>query len=266
MVLLTIGVAFFTVLRQHFMSVFRFKLLACEILFREVCSIAARVKNRIDIEFLPKGLHDIGRVAMSERLAEKINAVDETQYDAILLAYALCNGGIVGLSAGKIPLVVPRAHDCITLFLGDRQHYLDYFFANSETYFQTTGWIERGVGLGQGVSDDVAERLGIGMPYEKLVERYGEDNAKYLREQLTSMRYYSKLAFIETGVEPDNSYERQTINLAKERGWKYEKLRGNLTLLQRLMDGTWDDDFLVVPPGSTINFSYDDNIICLSER
>jgi hypothetical protein len=244
----------------------RFKLFACEILFREICSIAAVAKNRIDIQFLPKGLHDIGRQGMSRRLSEELNGVDETEYDAILLGYALCNGGIVGLTARNIPIVVPRAHDCITLFLGNRQRYHDYFFANSGTYFKTTGWIERGIGLGQGVPDGVSEKLGMGMSFQKMVERYGEDNAQYLWEQLSQMRFYTKLAFIETGLEPDGSFEQQTIDLAKERHWEFEKLQGDLTLLHRLLNGLWDnDDFLVVPPGHRIEFSYDDNIVRLQK-
>jgi hypothetical protein len=244
----------------------RFKLFACEILFREISSIVAVAKNRIDVEFLPKGLHDIGRHGMRNRLSEKIDTVDEAEYDAILLGYALCSGGIVGLSAKTIPIVVPRAHDCITLFLGHRQRYHDYFFANSGTYFKTTGWIERGTGLGQGVPDNVAEKLGLGMSFQKMAERYGEDNACYLRDQLSQMRFYTKLAFIETGVEPDDFFEQHTIELAKERQWEFEKLQGDLTLLRRLLNGTWDDeDFLIVPPGCQIEFSYDDNIIQLKK-
>lgn len=242
------------------------KLFACEILFREICSLAAASPNRIDLEFLPKGLHDIGRVGMSGRLAEALAAVDretpERPYNAILLGYALCSGGIVGLESRAIPIVVPRAHDCITLFLGDRERYRDYFFENSGTYFKTTGWIERGDGLDQGLPDSVAEKLGLNMSLPRLIERYGEENAKYLWEELSKMRHYSKLAFIETGVEPDDSFERRTESDAAARGWEYEKLAGDLSLLRRLLDGPWDDrDFLVVPPGHRIEFSYDDNIV-----
>ena len=76
--------------------------------------------NQVDIEFLPKGLHDIGQAGMSARLSEVLAAVDETKYEAVLLGYGLCSNGLVGLTARSIPLVVPRAHDCITLFLGEQ--------------------------------------------------------------------------------------------------------------------------------------------------
>lgn len=243
----------------------RLKLIACEILFRELCSLAAVSTNRIDIEFLPKGLHDIGRPGMSGRIRQALEAVNENDYDAILLGYALCSGGIVGLEARKIPIIVPRAHDCITLFLGNRKTYQDYFFANPGTYFKTTGWIERGGELVQGVPDSVAEKLGLNMSMQTMIDRYGEDNARYLWEQMAAMTFYTKLAFIETGVEPNDWYERATMKLAEERGWEFEKLRGDLSLLRQLLNGPWDNDFLVVPPGHRIGFSYDDEIVRLEK-
>ena len=247
---------------QRLIDLMKYKLFACEILFRELCSLAASLPNTIDLEFLTKGLHDIGRGGMASRLAERIAAVDESQYDAILLGYALCSGGVVGLAAKTIPLVVPRAHDCITLFLGDKKRYEDYFFANPGTYFKTTGWIERGANLTQDLPDSISEKLGLNISMRQMIEKYGEENAMYLRDQMTKMQFYTKFAFIETGVEPNDSFERQTRELAAERGWKFEKLVGNLSLLRRLLDGSWDDDdFLVVEPGKRIEFSYDGDIV-----
>ena len=38
----------------------RLKLIACEVLYRELCAAVARSVNQVDLEFLPKGLHDKG--------------------------------------------------------------------------------------------------------------------------------------------------------------------------------------------------------------
>jgi hypothetical protein len=241
----------------------RLKLIACEILYRELCDVVARSVNQIDIEFLPKGLHDMGQAGMSARLAEVLASIDETKYEAVLFGYALCSNGLVGLTARNVPLVVPRAHDCITLFLGDKQRYLDYFQTHPGVYFKTSGWIERGEGIEQYREDSIAHQSGMLQKYEELVAKYGEDNAKFLYDQLCNMtRNYSGMTFIEMGVEPDDRFERQARQQAAEHGWKFEKLAGDMTLLRQLVNGPWDDDhFLVVPPGARIAASFDEKII-----
>ena len=239
------------------------KLIACEIFYRELCAAVARSVNQVDVEFLPKGLHDIGQAGMSARLKEVLDAVDESKYDAVLMGYALCSNGLVGLTARNIPLVVPRAHDCITLFLGSKERYLDYFQKHPGVYFKTSGWIERGEGLNQYHEDSIHYQAGMTQTYEELVAKYGEDNAKFLYEQLCNMtRNYSGLTFIEMGIEPDDRFERQARRQAAERGWTFEKLAGDMTLIQRLVDGPWDADrFLVVPPGGRVAASFDESII-----
>jgi hypothetical protein len=241
----------------------RLKLLACEILFREICAAAARSTQRGDVEFLPKGLHDLGRERMAARLAEALDRVDPSACDAVALAYGLCSNGVVGLAARRVPLVLPRAHDCITLFLGSKERYLDYFYSRPGVYFKTSGWIERGDGLAQLDPDSIPHRAGMTMSFEQLVARYGEDNARVLVERLGDLtRNYSGLAFIEMGVEPDDRFERATRDEAARRGWTFEKLRGDMTLLQDLLDGRWDEErFLVVRPGQRIAPSFDDRVV-----
>jgi hypothetical protein len=238
------------------------KLIACEIMYRELCAAVARSVNLVDVEFLPKGLHDIGQAGMSGRLAEVLASVDQSRYEAILLGYGLCSNGLVGLRADSIPLVVPRAHDCITLFLGSKERYLDYFQGHPGVYFKTSGWIERGVGLHQGDQETTKSQSALPQSYEDLVDRYGEDNAKFLYEELCNMRHYAGLTYIEMGIEPDDRFQRQSKEEAEARGWQYEKLAGDMQLLQGLLDGPWDDDrYLVVPPGMQIVPSFDQQVI-----
>lgn len=241
----------------------RLKLIACEIFCRELCAAVAASPNTVSVEFLPKGLHDIGAGPMRERLQERIDAVPEDQFEAVALGYGLCNNGIAGLCARTRPLVVPRAHDCITLFLGSRERYRTYFDTHPGTYFHTTGWIERGGSAGELEDLSIQRRIGLGRRREEWIAEYGEDNAEYLASVLgDSSRGYSRLTFIEMGVEPDDSFERHSRAYAREKGWIFEKIRGDMTLLRDLVDGRWDEErFLTVPPGSRIKARYDDAIV-----
>ena len=243
----------------------RLKLITCEIFYREFCSVIAQSPNTVDMEFLPKGLHDIGSEGMRERIQAVVDRVDDPRFEAVLLGYGLCNNGIVGLTARKYPLVIPRAHDCITLFLGSGQRYLDYFNSQPGVYFKTSGWIERGKADGELSQLSVGKVLGVGQDYADLVARYGEDNAKYLWSELGDLtKNYSQITYIEMGVGPREAFEREAREEAAKRGWKFEKLAGDLGIIQRLVDGIWDEkEFLVVPPGRQVAADYSGGLISI---
>ena len=226
----------------------RLKLISCEVLYREMCAAVARSPHQVNVEFLPMGLHDQGGPAMRARLQEAVDGVDATQYEAVLLGYALCGNGIAGLESRAVPLVIPRAHDCIALLMGGRDRYRDYFENNPGVYFRSTGWLERAEDLDQAA---------------QLIARYGEDNGRYLFEQFNGyQRNYRQLAYIATGLEPDASFERQAREEADRRGWQFEIIRGDLRLFERLVAGDWDEnDFLVVPPGWRVKPTYDGGVI-----
>jgi hypothetical protein len=230
----------------------RLKLISCEVLYREMCAAVARSPHQVDVEFLPKGLHDLGGAAMRERLQETAARVDPNQYEAILLGYALCGNGIAGLASRTLPLVIPRAHDCIALLMGSRERYRDYFENHAGVYFRSTGWLERGADLEQAK-----------YTLEELIARYGEDDGRYLFGQFTGyQRNYRQLTYIATGLEPDGSFEQQAREEAARRGWQFESIRGDLRLFERLVAGDWDEsDFLVIPPGWRVKPTYGGGII-----
>ena len=213
-----------------------------------MCAAVARSPHQVDLEFLPKGLHDLGGPAMRARLQKAADRVDATQYEAVLLGYALCGNGVAGLVSRNLPLVIPRAHDCIALLMGGRDRYRIYFENHPGVFFRSTGWLERGQDLDQAAL---------------LIARYGEDNGRYLFEQFNGyQRNYRKLAYIATGLEPDGSFEQQAREEAARRGWQFEIIRGDLRLFERLVAGDWDEnDFLVVPPGWRVKPTYDRGII-----
>jgi hypothetical protein len=241
----------------------KYRLISCEVLYRELCYAISRSPHQIDLEFLPKGLHDIGCAGMLGRLQTAVDAVDTSRYDAILMGYGLCNHGITGLRAPAIPLVVPRAHDCMTLFLGSKERYLQYFNDNPGTYFLTTGWIERGEATGELKQLSIQSQSGMDMTYEQLVEKYGEDNAKFLWDQLCDQtKHYKHMTFIEMGIEPDDSFRAAAGEKAAEHDLAFQQVKGDMRLIHNLVNGRWDErDFLQVPPGWKVVAKLDENII-----
>ena len=247
----------------------KFKFIGCEIIYREACFLAATGPHQVDVEFLLKGLHDLPRQDMLQKIQAIVDAVSpEAGYEAILLGYARCNDGLVGLKAGAIPLVIPRAHDCITFFFGSRSVYKDYFDRHPGTYFMTTGWAERNKFGETGYArpaygmEGVMGKLGLAEPYEAMVEKYGKENADYVIESLGGwLKSYSRSLFLEMGVCDERPFIERARQEAAERSFEFELRKGDWTLLKNLFLGQWDDAFAIVPPGGTIVARNDEAVL-----
>lgn len=200
---------------------------------------------------------------MREKLQAAVDAAEGGKYEAILLAYALCGNGLIGLKANSIPIVVPRAHDCITLFLGSKERYMEYFSSHPGIYFRTSGWIERLNSEDGGGTLVPVDQVSAGLRYEDLVARFGEEDARYIIEELSPKpRHYDRITYIHMGIEPDGRFEECARREAEEKGWKFEKMAGDLGLMQGLVDGPWDEDrYLVVPAGNRVANVYTPEII-----
>lgn len=242
----------------------RLKLIACQVFTRELEPILARSAHAVDLELIPMGIHALG-AAMKPHLQERIDASDMLGYDAILLGYALCGRGTEGLRASRTMLVLPRAHDCIGLLMGDRRRYAEYFSAHTGTYFRSPGWVEFGSAQQslQPAGALQSTPLGENSTLEEFVAKYGQDNGQYLYEQFASFRrHYTRLTYIATGVASDGASSALARAEAEREGWAFEEFPGSLALLEQLVNGPWNDsDFLVVPPGATLRATYGDNIV-----
>ncbi len=240
----------------------RVRLIGCEVLCRELSAAIAEGPLIVDPEFLPKGLHDQGGPAMRLRLQEAIDHTDPARYQAVLFGYALCGTGTAGLVAREIPVVLPRAHDCIAMLLGSRDAYNRQFAENPGTFFRSPGWVERGGDLLQlsRKPNDTDNTL------EALIARYGEDNGRYLFDEFHRYRsHYSRLVYIDTGVGQNRGFETWAKDEAVRKGWRFETCTGSLEWFQKLLSGNWDDDFLVLRPGERSVETYNEEILRAEE-
>ena len=247
----------------------KYKFIGCEIIYREACYLAATCQDRVDVEFLRKGLHDLDRADMNTKIQSAIDSVDPAiGYDAILLGYARCNDGLAGIVAHDIPLVIPRAHDCITFFFGSHKGYKDYFDSHAGTYYMTTGWAERNAFGEQGYSqpaygkEGVMGKLGLTESYDQMVQKYGKENADFIMESIGDWRKnYSQCLYLEMGVIDEAKFIEQAQAEAAQNNWQFERRKGNWSILKKLFAGKWDDDFLIVPPGKKIVARNDERIL-----
>jgi len=238
--------------------------LTCEVLARSVYLCAARSPHAVDVRLNRRGLHD-EPPRLRDLLQAEIDGAGDP-YDAVVLAYGLCGGGTAGLRAGTLPLVVPRAHDCITLFLGDRDRYSAEMTGHPGTYWYVQDFLERTdqdspfAGLGA-LSDAEARALHAGY-----AERYGRDNADYLMEALGAWRqHYDRAAYIDMGTGDTLGVAAAETDArldAERHGWAFERLAGELILVRRLLEGDWDPAlFVVVQPGDRLVMSYDEGVV-----
>ncbi len=237
----------------------RLKVIACEVLARELYTLAGSSPQIIDLELVTKSLHDTPHL-LSAEIQKRIDEV-ENPYDYILLGYGLCGNGLVGVKAREIPIVIPRVHDCIALVLGSNERYLQQFHNAPGTYYYFLGWLERR-GEEKKSANIESTTFDLSPEWEELVKKYGEDNARYLREVMEGWRKnYKRAVFVSMGLLDEDEGKNYVKDLAKENNWEYEELKGDLRLLAHFLKGEWKEEFLLVPPGGEIAPSYDGEVL-----
>jgi len=239
----------------------KLKCLACEALARLVYLYAAHSPHIVDIELFQLGWHN-DPSDLRARLQARIDAVGHDEYDAIVMAYGLCGQATAGLVARDTPIVIPRAHDCITLFLGSRERYTAESTAHPGTYWYVQDYIERNpkpgttLSLGSGTGDEIGEL------YAEYVKKYGQDNADYLIEVMGAwQQHYDRAVYIDLGVGDGAGVETQTRETAARRGWTFERMPGDPALIRQLLQGDWNNDFVILSPGKQIVMSYDQEVL-----
>lgn len=234
----------------------KLKLLCCEVFMRLACIAIADSPHTIDPEFTRLGAHESPNT-LRELLQSKIDSVGKKSgYEAVILGYGLCGNSTDGLRAGSVPLIIPRAHDCCTIFLGSRENFLANFGNDLSLEWGAQGYMERGTSY---IHDTgTGKLLGWDKEYEDLVEKYGEENAQFIWESLHPASHSTELVYIRVPETESLGYLDKMQTHALEEGKSLRILEGNMRLIKALIHGDWnEEEFLIVPPGSSIKAVYD---------
>jgi hypothetical protein len=205
------------------------KIIACETLRDEV----SRVAGGLEVEFCEGLLHDY---------PDRLRATVQGRIDAtpgsrtILLAYGRCSNGLAGLRAGPHRLVLPAVDDCISLLLGSRDEYLRQFAQYPGTYYYTRGWIEY-------IEDPYQE-------YLQMIPKYGEEKAAAIARLI--LANYTRVALVDTGTYSLEDCRGYLETVSAFYDLPIAVLPGSLRLLERLVSGPHNGEFIVVEPGEEL--------------
>lgn len=215
-------------------------LIACEILRPDLDKLRDEIAPHVKLHYLDQDLHRYPH-RMPAILQE---AIDQHAADAgrIVMGYGLCSNGVVGIKAPHQPLIIPRIHDCITLYLGSREAYECQFKSCPGTYYLTESWIEH-------------HKDPLGTMQHEYEPKLGREMAEWgMKEE---MKHQVRIALVDSGVGdgvPECVRQRAKDNAAFFEK-KYEELSGQPDFLKRLLLGPYDneDDFITVPPGTELS-------------
>ncbi|UCF29479.1 MAG: DUF1638 domain-containing protein [Chloroflexota bacterium] len=197
--------------------------------------------NGVSTRFLEYGLHSVPK-QLNQVVQENIYAIE--QPSLVVLGYGLCGNGLDEIQAGIHTLVIPKADDCIAIFMGSRQRYLQQFHENPGTYYLSKGWFEVG-------SDPLSE-------HEKYVEKYGLETADWLMEQ--QYQHYRQLVFVAQSQDDLDQYRPRALEVAAycERfGMVYDEYLGSDEFIKQISEAlksqqNLSPEFIVVPPGGKL--------------
>ncbi len=245
----------------------RYKVVACGVFEPYLEHLAAESPNAIAVHALDAGLHERPNDLRLLVQTEIDTASRDGAFDAIILLYGLCGRGTANLISRDIPVVVPRAHDCITLFLGSHEAYLRQFSKNPGTFYHTLGWIEKKISPNNREAREfytnyAREGWDKHPDFESLAARFGSDNAEHVVAFMERWRqHYSRAAYIDLGFPGEDEWIEFTRRMAEVFDWSHEVIPGDPDLLRRIFAGDWSDDrVFVLPPHSRSISTGDDRI------
>lgn len=229
-------------------------MLACEVFRDEIALHARGAAHLVETRWFEIGLHDRPeqlRATLQRQLDELAGRPDIA---AVVLAYGLCGRGTAGLRAVGQPLVMARAHDCITVFMGSKEAYAAHQRRCPTCYYYTPGW-------------NRARRVPgpemIELKRAELALRFDDEDVAFLMEsERQQLAMHDTATYLDLGTANAQAEAAYAQRCAAWLDWKFEHLPGDPALLRDLLWGRWDPArFQIIQPGEQLGQAPDESIL-----
>ncbi|MEG1500675.1 MAG: DUF1638 domain-containing protein [Clostridiales bacterium] len=210
-------------------------IVGCEMIKPEIEAAVAKTGREYEIIYIDAGLHTRPKLLREE--LEKVLCQlkkDQPAVDTVLLAMALCGNAVIEFTA-PMRLVVPKMDDCLTMFLhtNDEAH---LNLKKTGEYYTTKGWLT--------VKNYIKEE------HDFTIEKYGEKKGKKLLERI--YLDYHALTMIENGTFDPEEIKELAEETASYIGCPLKRVAGSNLVLEKLIDGRWDEQFLIAEAGEML--------------
>ena len=218
---------------------------ACDVFKDEVEAYSNGAEWR-QLVYLEMGLHDQPDILRKEvqQVVDRIEEDPAVEY--ILLLYGVCGNGLVGIRSSRCRLVLPRAHDCISILMGGPAQHQEFLSKHPGAYFYSPGWVR---GKRVPGPDRDAHLRGY------YTRKYPDDDdlvEDLIDADRETFVHHDCAAYVD--ITGNAATEAYCQNCAQSLGWKYRKIEGDPSLLLDFLNGGWDSGrFLVTEPGKQVS-------------
>lgn len=206
---------------------------ACSSLLDYVEAAQRTARPHLPVIAIDKALHSEPE-HMKQALLDTIDALPP-EVDTVLVAMGFCGGAWSEVTARR-RIVIPRVDDCISLLL----HRDDAFHPN----LKEPGHMY------------IVEKDPRDFSIEKLFQGTATEYGSLNQEELFQMLFgnYKHLDIVDTGLTDCYSelYAAEAQKNADKLGADLDYVPGSNRLLEKLVSGQWDEQFIVAQPGTSI--------------
>lgn len=211
-------------------------IVACRTIAEELNAVVNEIDCKHPILWIESSLH-IDPDSLRKRMQEELDHISNV--DVVILAFGYCGNAILGLKASNYKIIFPKVDDCITMLLGSCEKRKE-ISGEMGTYFLTKGWLEY--------------EKNIWVEYQDTVKRYGKVKTDKIYKIM--LKHYKRLGVIETNAFDMEDFLKKTEQVAKDLNLSQEIIPGTLSYIKKLLNGPWDEDFVIINANETITLEH----------